>query len=1439
MNQKRFLLFNAKQAIGFVFLLVWILVFSDFSTKAADLVGVYPVTNQILMVEFNEGHVDYSIFGNEGANIVYYSALDTVRADDKGNYGIVSQDDVNFLDARQPNTLGRKTKAYEFNRTSGNPPYILRHFIYINLPYTLVNGKSYSLRLNNLADNTNIFTFVYDDKQLFSPTIHVNQVGFGTNHVKYAYLSQWMGTFNSPAHAQGALDLSAYSASQFHLVRLSDSAVVFSGEITKQRNKTDIELRSANFSTTPNSTKADVWQCDFSAFTTPGTYKIAVDGIGCSNPFTIDNDVYREPFNYVMKAIFTQRQGVDKELEGGQVYQRGHTNVKYVGTTTPVDVYGYYYDAGDWDGHNRHIAVPLDLMMLYDLKPGNFTDGDVANRYRLNASSEWVAEGEDGLPDILNEARWLLDFYKRAKNALIDIGQGTGGVPGGRIPDEEGLMGPDAGCEGRASWTDTRNVYLNGEQTANTYNYAAAAAYYSICLRTWYGVSSNSDIDAWAAEALAAYTWADARGDDEGNDESKRAKMLAAAVIYRLTGTVSYQDDLKRLIALDATYPGYDYWQNPHPWHYAAMIYGLTPDDHPGLDVTFRQSLRNAIITKADNDYNFAENRGMRMSFPEYRMAGNGAFSTPRVNFSAFAYHLTSDAKYLRTIQNTTSYTLGGNQNNMTYVAQLGHNPDNMTFHPDSWWLLDYNSKVYKGTSLPGYVNYWGIQTCDWFGCGWNWTVDEDFSRSAASPGISNWPAGEWRMNNKYSIAGSEFTMNETLGQSAFAYGYLAGTNPAGPYIPNERPTLTLNLTDGQDFKKEGCELTVNASEDTWKVKYYYDWHYIGESFDKTNNFLLYWEAPLSDGNSTTLTAVAYDIHGQRSNPSDAADKVITIQSGADCGLPEIAVSGITLAPASANIGINSILPLHPIVLPANATNKNLTWESDNPAIAVVSESGFVTGLDYGTTTITATTDDGGFSASMVITVGSIPVISVTVEPDSLNLTPGQTQQLVATVSPDDASDKSVNWVSSNEQVAIVNNGLVTAVGHGTAIVSVITVDQGKRDICLVIVPQCTANQAESGYTGSNVVVATNQVGYTGTGFLDYGGQNSWAEWTIPVTITGIYNIKVRYGNGSTNQRQCELSVNGINQGNLPFAQQASWTTWAYQEFTATLNAGNNTVRLLANTSSGGPNIDNLEVCTITELVGVTGVTVTPESASIHVGLSVQLTANILPAEATVNTVGWTSNNNAIATVSPSGLVTAVSEGEALIIAITDEGSFSDTATITCLPPLNYSLAVTAANGTVTKNPDKVSYIHGEEVTLTAIANTGYIFSFWSSDASGTVNPLTITMDSDKTITANFDELSGVNLSRSANEGVILYPNPVAHKLTIAFDRKLSNKSCTIRMSDASGRVVYQSNPDLAADNALQIDCSEMPNGIYLVCISLEGKVIRTKVAIRQVKERY
>ena len=154
-------------------------------------------------------------------------------------------------------------------------------------------------------------------------------------------------------------------------------------------------------------------------------------------------------------------------------------------------------------------------------------------------------------------------------------------------------------------------------------------------------------------------------------------------------------------------------------------------------------------------------------------------------------------------------------------------------------------------------------------------------------------------------------------------------------------------------------------------------------------------------------------------------------------------------------------------VAPSNASNKSVKWTSSNTKVATVSNSGKVTAVANGNTTITATATDGSGKKDICAVTVNIPkpatptptpsvvkVSSVSLNQSSLSLTKkGQTARLSATVSPSNATNKSINWSSSNNNVATISNGVVTAVGNGSATITATAADgSGKKASCNVTV---------------------------------------------------------------------------------------------------------------------------------------------------------------------------------------------------------------------------------------------------------------------------------------------------------------------------------------------------------------------------------------------------
>lgn len=179
---------------------------------------------------------------------------------------------------------------------------------------------------------------------------------------------------------------------------------------------------------------------------------------------------------------------------------------------------------------------------------------------------------------------------------------------------------------------------------------------------------------------------------------------------------------------------------------------------------------------------------------------------------------------------------------------------------------------------------------------------------------------------------------------------------------------------------------------------------------------------------------------------------------------PNIPVASITLDKTSLTIEAGDNLTLVVTILPENASEKSVKWESSDNSVLSVDAHGLISAQSAGTSIVTATAVDNGLKANCTVTVVNkeVPVTGVSLSPESLTMNAGETYALVATVLPENATDKSLTWETSSIFVASVSDGIVTAGRAGNATISVTTHDGGKTAKCEVSV-----NSFKEAITGS------------------------------------------------------------------------------------------------------------------------------------------------------------------------------------------------------------------------------------------------------------------------------------------------------------------------------------------------------------------------------------
>lgn len=172
-----------------------------------------------------------------------------------------------------------------------------------------------------------------------------------------------------------------------------------------------------------------------------------------------------------------------------------------------------------------------------------------------------------------------------------------------------------------------------------------------------------------------------------------------------------------------------------------------------------------------------------------------------------------------------------------------------------------------------------------------------------------------------------------------------------------------------------------------------------------------------------------------------------------------VAVTGVSLNKTTTNILVGGTEQLTANITPGNSTNQNITWVSSNSSKATVSSSGLVTGVAVGSVIVTVQTTDGSFTATCNVTIAAatVSVTGITLNKTSTSIGVGNNEQLITTITPNNATNQNVTWSTSDSSKATVSSsGLVTGVATGTSAITVTTADGTLTAMCNVTVLDIT-----------------------------------------------------------------------------------------------------------------------------------------------------------------------------------------------------------------------------------------------------------------------------------------------------------------------------------------------------------------------------------------------
>lgn len=409
-------------------------------------------------------------------------------------------------------------------------------------------------------------------------------------------------------------------------------------------------------------------------------------------------------------------------------------------------------------------------------------------------------------------------------------------------------------------------------------------------------------------------------------------------------------------------------------------------------------------------------------------------------------------------------------------------------------------------------------------------------------------------------------------------------------------------------------------------------------------------------------------------------------------------VTGISLDNTSLSMFVGETYRLQCVITPADAHELAVEWSSTNNSVASVDSNGLVSAKGIGSAIIIVRTKDGGFTATCMVEVGKTAT-AVRLDVSDLVMRVGEDYYLTATVTPKDATDATLTYTTSNSSVVTVSkSGKVTAKKTGHAIITVRT-RSGSLAMCTVTVLD-NVSGIKLGTSNLDIYVADKfQLTYTISPDNVYDSSVSWYSFNPSVAsvdskgvVTGksagqtvIYVTTTDGAYYATCSVTVEQKVESIkmdvekltmNKGDYYYLEpiftpkDTTETDVKYYIFDGsiiTISKNGKVTAKKAGTTLVSATAENGSIFyfTVEVLEAVTGVQMSSSSEIIHIGDTLQLKAQVVPASATEQGMKWTSTDTSVATVDQTGLVSGIAGGVAVVICETADGGYNDFCIVT------------------------------------------------------------------------------------------------------------------------------------------------------------------------------
>lgn len=531
-----------------------------------------------------------------------------------------------------------------------------------------------------------------------------------------------------------------------------------------------------------------------------------------------------------------------------------------------------------------------------------------------------------------------------------------------------------------------------------------------------------------------------------------------------------------------------------------------------------------------------------------------------------------------------------------------------------------------------------------------------------------------------------------------------------------------------------------------------------------------------------------------------------------------IPVTGISVTGASATVEEESQLQLTASVTPNNATVQTVTWSSNHESIATVNTNGLVTGVSVGEARITATATDGSAVYGYIdITVTAKPQQS---EFDA-TMTPGS-NSMACTVSGEDGvkvgTSKAAGSMTISVGAGATRLSFYAAGWNGTSTVINLT-----GATCGTSSFSLTADSGISGSgsaytlsgTESDYYFETTLSGITSDTDITVSASTRFALWKAKYYTTAVEpvyptSISLEVGSssvaiGGTTSVEVSYTPSDTNVKNVTFSSNATSVATVSNEGIITgVAAGSARITATAEAANSGSVSAYVDI-TVTA-IAVTGVTVSPTSASLTVDQTQQLTATIAPSNATNKNVTWESDATSVATVSSTGLVTAKAEGTA---TITVKSAADNTKKATC------TITVTASGGSGGQGG-------GEETTSYQFTSKswGATPANWTSGKDGNgysnsgVQVTSSYSGANGTSPESFDAVQSVVVTYCTNAS-----KGAGNIIVSVGGTQISSQSVTTSGGTSGRDMTFTSDGSLSGKVKIEVTCTT--NSIYIIACSI------------------